>query len=255
MQIRAFATMFWRAVREARRIVVVVIAVPLVVPIFMLTVFSRVFTAIVEVPGFQGGESYVQYIAPGAIMMAVMLSGTAAVSVSVERQSGFYDRMRIAPMGPRWSNLARRIADSVKLLAFAFVLVIVSWLSGAPIRDWALVLTLGTVLPALWGFAYGGIAFAACLRTGRAEVENALFPLFFPLLFMSSAFVPPILMPDWLAQIARYNPLTFLSDAIRGAYMGRVDLEPLTLALISVLLLTALTQAFVVSAERSILRS
>ena len=69
-----FPTMYRRAVRETRRIIFVVIAIPLIVPIFTLIVFSQVFAPIMQVAGFSAADSYVQYIAPGAILMAVMLS-------------------------------------------------------------------------------------------------------------------------------------------------------------------------------------
>ncbi len=249
-RVPVFPTMYRRAVRETRRIILVVIAVPLIVPIFILTVFSRAFAPIVRHAGFPGTDNYVQYIAPGAILMAVMLSATAAVSVAVERQTGFYDRMRISPRGPRYSNLARRVGDGTKLFLFALVLVVVSWLAGAQIRNWALVLLLGTFLPALWGFAYGGIAFSVCLRTGKAELAEAILPLFFPLLFMSSAFVPVSLLPGWMATIARLNPLTYLCDTIRNAYLGRFQARPLLLALLSIAVLAAVTQLLVVQAEK-----
>ncbi|HET6212136.1 MAG TPA: hypothetical protein VFE14_04590, partial [Micromonosporaceae bacterium] len=55
-----FSTMYRRAVRETRRIIVVVAAVPLIVPLFMLTVFSRAFEPLVNAAGFQGADNYVQ---------------------------------------------------------------------------------------------------------------------------------------------------------------------------------------------------
>ncbi len=250
-----FATMYRRAIRETRRIILVVIAIPLIVPIFMLVVFSQVFAPIIRVAGFSAADSYVQYIAPGTILMATMLSATGAVHVAVERQGGFYDRMRISPAGPRASNLARRAADATKLVMFSLVLVIVSWLAGAQIHNWPLTLLLGTALPVLWGFAYGGIVFSVCLRTGKPELAEALLPVFFPLLFMSSAFVPTNLLPAWMHTFASYNPLTYLCDAIRGAYLGHVDTKPLLVALVTTIALAIVTQLLTVRAEQAVAQS
>ena len=45
-----------------------------------------------------------------------------------------------------------------------------------------------------------------------------------PLLFTSTALVPVRQMPPWLAEIARWNPLTLVADDLRGALLlGRVD--------------------------------
>ena len=238
-----------RALREARRLLLVVVAVPLVVPVFVLAVFSRVFEAVVRIPNFEGGSTYVQYIAPAALLMAVMLSFTGATSVAVERQNGFYDRMRISPRGVGASNTARRIADAVKVALFALVLIFVSRLSGAEIESWVAVLTTGVVLSALWGLAYGGLAFAISLRLARPEAAEAVLPLFFPLLFMSSAFLPLVLLPGWMQPIARYNPLTYLADAIRSAYTGSVDMSAVGWSLLGIAAVGVVTQLLVHRAE------
>lgn len=253
--LRVAPVMFGRAARETRRIILVVTAVPLLVPIFMLVVFARVFSFMLGTSDFNGASSYVQYLAPGALLMSVMLSATSAVSVAVERQTGFYDRMRISPSGPSVSNLARRAADATKLFLFALVLVIVSWFSGAAVENWPLLLVLGTLIPAAWGFAYGGFAFAACLRSGKAEVAEAILPLSFPLLFVSSAFVPISALPAWMQPIASYNPLTYLCDSIRGAYLGQFDGRALGFALLSIVLLAGVTQALVMASERKVART
>lgn len=253
--VRLFPVMYRRAVRETRRIILVVIAIPLIVPIFMLIVFSQVFAPIIHVAGFSAADSYIQYIAPGTILMAVMLSATGAVHVAVERQGGFYDRMRISPKGPRPSNLARRAADTTKLGLFALVLIVVSWLAGAQVHSWSLVLLLGTLLSAMWGFAYGGIVFGVCLKSGKPEMAEALLPVFFPLLFMSSAFVPTNLLPHWMHDFATYNPLTYLCDAIRNAYLGHLYARPLIVALLTTAALAVLTQLLITRAEHAVARS
>jgi ABC-2 type transport system permease protein len=40
-----------------------------------------------------------------------------------------------------------------------------------------------------------------------------------PLLFTSTALVPTRQMPDWLAGVARWNPLTRVADALREALL------------------------------------
>jgi len=244
--------MYGRAAQETLRIALVIMAVPLLVPIFMLTVFAPAFGRILQTSGLSGAESYVQYLAPGAVLMAVMLPATASVSVAIERQSGFYDRMRISPRGPRMSNLARRAADGTKLVIFAAILVVVSWLAGAEVRNWPMLILLGVVLAALWGFAYSGLSFALCLRTGKPEIAEALLPAFFPLLFVSSAFVPVDQLPDWMQVAAAVNPLTYLSDAIRGAYTGSVPTGSVLIAVACTVALIAVTQLLTIAAERSV---
>jgi ABC-2 type transport system permease protein len=40
--------------------------------------------------------------------------------------------------------------------------------------------------------------------------------LLFPILFLSTGFMPAALLPDWLDTVARFNPLTYLIDAERA---------------------------------------
>ncbi len=217
--------MYKRALREAKRIPITTVIIPLVLPLFMVTIFAHVFARITSVSGFRSGSQYVAYVAPATILMASMLgSATAAVSTAVEIQTGFFDRMRTSPAGAVPSMLARRFADATRLAVFAIILALVAWAEGMPISNWFLGLLVAAALAALWGLAYGGLALAACVRTGSAELANALLPLFFPILFMSTAFVPLPLLPHWLQGIARWNPASYIADAIRVALIqGRVD--------------------------------
>lgn len=243
-------TLYGRAIRETRRILWVVAAVPLIVPTFMLTVFASVFAPVLARSDLDVGGNYTQYVAPGAILMATMLSATGAVSVAVERQNGFYDRMRISPAGPRASNISRRLADGTKLLGFSAVLVIVSVIAGAPVRNWPALVLLGVVMPAVWGVVYGGFAFAACLWSARAEYAEAILPAFFPLLFLSSAFVPLQQTSGWQAAVAQYNPLTYLCDAIRSAYTGALDGRAIGISIATLLVTGVVTQMLIALAER-----
>lgn len=248
-------TMYLRALRETRRILWVVAAVPLIVPTFMITVFATVFAPVLARTDLDVGTSYAQYVAPGAILMSTMLSATAAVSVAVERQAGYYDRLRITPSGPRSSNIGRRLADGTKLLGFCAVLVLVSVLAGAPVGSWVWLLLLGVLMPAAWGVVYGGFSFAACLWSGRAEYAEAILPVFFPLLFLSSAFVPLTETSGWQATVARYNPLTFLCDAIRSAYLGTVDARAVMLSVVVILTVGVVTQTLITVAEKQVVRA
>ena len=63
-----------------------------------------------------------------------------------------------------------------------------------------------------WGFAIIG------LSAPNAETAQVMvFPLVFPLLFASSAFVPVASMPGWLQAFAKHQPVTQVVDGARVA--------------------------------------
>jgi ABC-2 type transport system permease protein len=241
--------MYKRAWREALRVPLATFIVPLVVGIFMQTIFARVFSGLVQLEAFEG-VAYNDYLLPGTLIMAVMLgSSTAGVSSAVELQTGFFDRMRIAPLRELPSLQARRLADATRVGLYCTLLLIVGWIDGAEIENWPLAILFAFLAPAAWCFAYGGLALAACLRTRSAETAQGMAPLFFPILFMSTAVMPGELLPDWLDAIATWNPVSYVTDAMRAGFAGDVDGEALGKAALGVAAVAALTQLLVMRAR------
>ena len=55
------------------------------------------------------------------------------------------------------------------------------------------------------------------LRAGTGEAVQGFFPLFFVLLFLSSASLPRNLIElDWFRTIATYNPVSYLVEGMRS---------------------------------------
>lgn len=252
MALTALWPMYRRAVREALRVPLATFLVPIVVGVFMQTIFARVFSGLVRLEEF-GGMAYNDYLLPGTLIMAVMLgSSTAGVSSAVELQTGFFDRMRISPLRELPSLRARRLADATRIGLYCTVLLVVGWIDGARIDDWGLAVLFAFFVPAAWCFAYGGLALAACLRTGSAETAQGMAPLFFPILFMSTAVMPGELLPDWLDAIATWNPVSYMTDAMRSAFAGSVDGDALGKAAVGVAAVALVTQTLVVRARAAL---
>ncbi len=246
MEIGAFMVFYRRALREYRQIFTTTLIVPVALPLFILTIFTAVFSAIIRVPGFNTYGNYATYAAPASIIMASMLgAATAGVSTAVELQTGFYDRMRASPVGPATSVWARRLGDATRFALFAGVLTTAAALDGVSIPNWPVAVPISMLLCAAWGVAYGGIALSVCMRTGSAEASQALVPLFFPILFMSTAFVPMKLLPDWLQPIARVNPVSLICNVIRSSYAGPLDGGELAAAVAGIAIVAIATQLLV----------
>ena len=69
--------------------------------------------------------------------------------------------------------------------------------------------------------AFSWISAAIGMSVRRAETAQvAGFVWIFPLVFISSVFVPTQTMPDWLRVIAEHSPVTLTVDAMRGLALG-----------------------------------
>src|SRR5207253_5479968 len=61
-------------------------------------------------------------------------------------------------------------------------------------------------------------AFIGLLVKTVEAAQSGGFIWLFPLTFASSAFVPVASMPSWLQGFAKHQPITVLSDALRGLF-------------------------------------
>src|ERR671920_420173 len=66
----------------------------------------------------------------------------------------------------------------------------------------------------------GGLASALALRTGSVSLLQSVFPFVFVLLFTAPAFFPRDLLTPVLEDVSRYNPLTYIVEAVRGLLAG-----------------------------------
>jgi ABC-2 type transport system permease protein len=58
------------------------------------------------------------------------------------------------------------------------------------------------------------------LKTGNPAAVNSVFLLFFPFLFLTSAYVPRSQLSGWLGKVATVNPVTYLLGGLRSIVLG-----------------------------------
>ena len=74
-------------------------------------------------------------------------------------------------------------------------------------------------LLALFAYSFLWIGAVIGLSVRSVEVaQTAGLIWLFPLTFMSNAFVPLETMPDWLAQVAQWNPISAVAAAVRELF-------------------------------------
>ena len=71
------------------------------------------------------------------------------------------------------------------------------------------------VLGGLTAMAFGGLAAAVAVKSGRASTIQGRFPIVFVILFVSSAFFPQELMQEPASTAALYNPLSLIVEGLR----------------------------------------
>lgn len=194
------------------------IAVTLVQPVIWLLLYGALFERTIEIPGFVGGD-YRQYLAPGVLVMtAFFSSGWSGMSMIEDLDRGVTDRLLVTPVrrmpliGARvLQNLAGLTIQSLLIVGLAFATGVS--FGGGVAGIAALVFAAG-----LLGTGFSALSNALALVTRQREsVIGAVTFLQLPLTFLSTAFMQPALMPDWIATIATYNPVDWAIRAGREA--------------------------------------
>ena len=97
------------------------------------------------------------------------------------------------------------------------------------------------LMMAVFGAGYSGIGLAIALRTGNAQAAQLGLLIFFPLLFLSTAFAPKEVFEPWLETLATYNPITYVLQGTRDLVLDGWNVESLLQASAAILGLGVVT--------------
>ena len=192
-------------------------------PLIQLLVFSQLYRDIVQLPAF-GDQSYLAYLAPGQVVFAAFLAvGWSGYGLLVEYRNGYLDKLRSSPIA-RGSILAGEMVPLFfQAAVMAGVLLLVSLLLGASLETGVGGFLLILALSGLFGIAFAGLSFIPALLTKSEQATSALSLLMFPVVFISTAFVPADLMPGWMQVVNDWNPVTYQIEAVRALMVDGYD--------------------------------
>ena len=191
------------------------VVVVLAQPLYFLLLFGPLLKPIF-------GEDAYQIFVPALLIMLAMF-GTlfTGFGLIAELRAGVLERMRVTPVS-RFALMLGRCGRDVIVMAFqALVLVVLAIPFGLTVRVAPLLLTLGML--ALIGLLCSSLSYAVSLKL---RSEDALAPLVNavsqPLLLLSGILLPLSLAPEWLQNIAAFNPFSWAVDASRALFEGDV---------------------------------
>ena len=188
-------------------------------PIMFVLLFVYVFGGAIEVDGF---DSYNQFLLPGIFAQTVTFgSASTGVGLADDLKKGLVDRLRSLPMAQSAVIVGRTIADLVKN-CFTFAIMLgIAFAVGFRFEGSLAAAALATFLLLLFSYALSWVQAMIGMSVGSVEAANSAgFIWMFPMTFVSSAFVDPATMPDWLQPIAENNPFTIITNASRALYNG-----------------------------------
>ena len=183
-------------------------------PIMFVLIFSLVMGGAINIPGFDG---YTNYLMAGIFVQTIAFAGVyTSVLLANDLKNGMIDRFRSLPMNQSSVLFGRTVTDLFRALLAVAIMWVVGMLVGFRPEGGILASAAAIGLMLLFGFALSwvGIAAGALVRTPEA-LQGIIFAVVFPLTFVSSAFVRPEDMPDWLGWFAERQPMSLVIDAVR----------------------------------------
>ena len=183
--------------------------------------FFPVFFYVVNIGALQNlvegipGIDYKAFQLPLAIIFAVTGVSRATVLV-LDVQQGYLDKLLVTPVRRTTLLLGMMVADIVLVFFLSSLVVAMGLIVGVRFETGLLGLLVFLLISSAWGMAFTGIPYTVALRTGNPAAVNSSFLLFFPFMFLTSAFVPKEAMTGWLGGFATWNPVTYLLDGLRS---------------------------------------
>ena len=213
-----------------------------VLPLMLLAVITSGTGAAQDLTDFPATDSFVSFVVAGTVIQGGLLIGlTAGIALASDIEGGFFDRLLAAPV-PRVTLVLGRLAGTLVLGAIQSALfLVVAFVFGARYPGGPAgvlgVLALGPLTAA----GIGGIAAAIALRTGSMSLMQSVFPFVFVFLFTSPAFFPRDLLTPTLHDVAAFNPLTYVVEAVRGMLLGEAAGGPAWRGFVSAAVLLVVT--------------
>ncbi|MFF3428626.1 ABC transporter permease [Streptomyces sp. NPDC002602] len=217
--LRDSLTMLRRQLKHALRypgLSIGTLAVPVVFLVLFVYVLGRPLAA-----GIGTGTAYINYLAPGIILMTVTAAATTtAVSVCTDLTEGIVARFRTMAISRSSILVGHVIGSFVQTMVSVGLVVGIAVLMGfrptAGPGGWLAVLGLVALLT----FAVTWLAVALGTLSKTPEgASNTVLPLAF-LPFIGSAFVPTDSMPTVVRVFAEHQPFTPVIETIRGLLTG-----------------------------------
>lgn len=217
------ATMLRRNLRHALRypsMTLTSAAIPIIMLLLFVYVFGNALGAGIG-PASEGGGEYVDYVAPGIILMAATSGAIAvAVSVCVDMTEGIVNRFRTMSISRAAVLNGHVVGGVIQTMASVVLVIGAALLTGfrpnaTPI-EW--LATIGVLAMVVLALTWVSAALGLVSKTVESA-SNAPTPLTF-LPFLGSAIVPTDSMPTGVRWFAEYQPFTPVIETLRGLLMG-----------------------------------
>jgi ABC-2 type transport system permease protein len=236
----AFLTIVTKEIRRYLRIWPQTLLPPAITMSLYFVIFGALIGSRI---GEMGGFSYMQFVVPGLIMMAVVTNSYSNTVSSFfgTKYNHSLEELLVSPT-PNWIILAGYVVGSVSrgLLVAIIVTCLSLFFSDLHVQHLGvtvLVVLMTAVLFSLFGFINAVYA--------NSFDDISIVPTFIltPLIYLGGVFYSLDLLPDFWAGVSKLNPLVYVVNGFRYGVLGVSDVN-VGVALGMIFLFTVVTLVF-----------
>lgn len=221
--------------------------------LFFLIVYNAGIGGIGSMDAF-GDGGYLSFIFPITIISLAMGSSSGAgQTLNADMESGYFKRLYLSPV-PRWILvIAPMLADTLSSLVFTTILIIIGALFGITFQFGFLSVLGILLLSLLWSVSLCGFSAGVMLRTGQHQSAAIVTNAVFPLLFLSTTFLPrQLITSKWLLAVSWFNPVTYILEGNRFLLEGTAPMSFFLWSILILVITASVSVAFALSSARKI---
>jgi ABC-2 type transport system permease protein len=184
-------------------------------PALWLLIFGQVLARTRAIP--TGAVNYMDFLAPGILAQSVLfISIFYGIAIIWERDLGILHKFLASPTPRAALVLGKALSAGIRALSQVVIIYLLALLLGVQL-NWNPLALLGVVVAVVLAAALFSTfsLLIACIVKTRERFMGIGQVMTMPMFFASNAIYPIAIMPEWLQVISRFNPLTYVVDALR----------------------------------------
>ena len=203
---------------------------PLIFPIALMLVNAGGLRSSTELPGFPTDSFLASALAVPFIQGALFSTMNAGTDSARDVRTGFVNRLSLTALRD-WPLLTGQLAGIVVLgVVQVLFYIVVGLVAGVRFESGPAGIAVLLFYGALVALSFGALGAWLAYRTGSGETIQALFPVLFVFLFISSMNTPRNLIGvDWFRIAATLNPVSYMIECVRSLIITGWDWQALAL--------------------------
>jgi len=209
------------------------VLIRLIQPAVWIIVVGNIFAEtqpLINSVGFEG--EYIEFMAPGVIILtAIFTSIFGGVNTLWDRRYGFMNKALTSPISRSSIALGKMFAISLIAALQASLILGIAIAIGVSFSNFLMIAPImGIVILFSLGFSGISVIVAATAKSQETFWGFINF-LGMPMFMLSPALFPLELIPEWLANVARLNPVTYTILLVREMMTGVSEGVPMLMSI------------------------